>query len=200
MEREAVTAIVLCGGSGRRLGRLDKTMAPLRGRPLVEHTLEALAPQVGRLIISCGRDCERYELLGYATAADERTGEGPLGGIVSALPLVQTEWLLTYPGDAPFADPSLVRRLAPAAEHDGLAVPRAGDDRQHLVMLLSRGKTGELERFYRAGGRAARVWLDQQGVASVDMSDSADSFFNVNTPADLALAERRLTGARTSPR
>jgi molybdopterin-guanine dinucleotide biosynthesis protein A len=32
------------------------------------------------------------------------------------------------------------------------------------------------------------------------MSDSADSFFNVNTPADLALAERRLTGARTSPR
>ncbi len=38
-----------------------------------------------------------------------------------------------------------------------------------------------------------RRWLDELQVQGVDMSDIADSFFNVNTPDDLAEAERRLS-------
>lgn len=193
MDAEELTAIVLCGGSGARLGDADKPMTRIGGRRLIEYVIAALSPQVGRLVISCGRDPASYEALGHTTVADLRPGDGPLGGIVSALPYVETDWILTHPGDAPFADASLVARLAPAAETNGIAVPRAGDYRQNLVLLISRQKADALARFYRHGGRAVKDWLDDHGVESVDMTDVADSFFNVNTAADLAACERRLS-------
>ena len=83
-------------------------------------------------------------------------------------------------------------RLGPLAAARGLAVPRTGDQRQHLVLLLSRDMARELAAFYEAGGRAVRAWLDEVTAATVDMSDVAGSFFNVNTAQDLAEAERRL--------
>ena len=193
MRPEEITGVVLCGGSGARLGDADKPMTRIKGRRLVEYVIAALTPQVDRFVISCGRDRASYETLGYPAVSDLRPGDGPLGGIVSALPYIETDWILTHPGDAPFADASLVARLAPAAETSGVAVPRAGDYRQNLVLLISHSKAESLARFYRDGGRAVRHWLDDHGVESVDMTDVADSFFNVNTAADLAACERRLS-------
>ena len=196
MKPERVTAVVLCGGSGARLGNVDKPMLQVGGRPLVKHVMAALRPQVGRLVISGGRDRAAYESMGHPVVADDQPGEGPLGGIVSALPYLETDWMLTHPGDAPFADPSLVARLAPVAEASGVAVPRAGDHRQNLVLLISRSSADDLAQFYRDGGRAVKDWLDARGVESVDMADVAHSFFNVNTAADLAECERRLSEPR----
>jgi molybdopterin-guanine dinucleotide biosynthesis protein A len=192
MRREDITAIVLCGGSGTRLGGTDKPLTPVRGHALVEYVLEALAPQVGTFVLACGRDAERYEALGHPVAIDFKPGDGPLGGIVSALPHLHTEWILVHPADVPFPDVALVSRLTAAAEARGVAVPRGGGRRQNLVLLLSRRRADELAHFYREGGRAVRQWLDDVGVESVDMTDVAESFFNVNTTADLALAKQRL--------
>lgn len=192
MRPEEITAVVLCGGSGTRLGGTDKPLALLAGRPLVAYVLEALAPQVGSFVLACGRDAERYAALGHPTAIDFKPGDGPLGGIVSALPHVSAEWILVHPADVPFPDAALVSRLAALAEAEGVAVPRGGGRRQNLVLLLSRSRADELARFYREGGRAVRQWLDDVGVESIDMADIAESFFNVNTAADLAIAEQRL--------
>lgn len=195
MRPEDVTAIVLCGGSGARLGSGDKTLLPVAGRPLVSYTVEGLARQVGRIVLSCGRDPAPYRSLGLEVVADQRPGEGPLGGVVSALPLVDSDWILVHPGDSPFPSPELVARLGPPAEAHGIAAPRTRDQRQHLVLLLSRAMAAELRDWYDDGGRAIRRWLDERGASGVDMDDVADSFLNVNTPTDLALARER--AART---
>lgn len=191
--RERITAIVLCGGSGQRLGAADKTLLPLGGRPLVGHAIDGLRPQVGALVLSCGRDPAGYEGFGWPVATDQVPDTGPLGGIVSALPLVRSEWILTYPGDAPFPDPGLVERLAIAAEPTGLAIPLAGGFRQSLVLLLRRDRAGEMAGFYARGGRAPRAWLDTAEVAVAEMDDITEAFLNVNTPEDLARAEQRLS-------
>lgn len=191
MRPEDVTAIILCGGSGSRLGGVDKPLVHVGGRTLIELVVEALDPQVGRVVLACGRDVAPYRALGHATVPDERPGEGPLGGIVSALPLVTTDWILTYPGDAPFADPRLVERLASAADAVGAAVPSTRGQRQNLTLLLSRERAAELARFYREGGRSLKVWLDGARIGSVDMADIADSFIDIDTPADLAAVARR---------
>lgn len=194
MRPEDVTAIVLCGGSGSRLGEADKTLLRVLGRPLVSHTVDGLAPQVGRVVLSCGRDPAPYAELGYEVVPDVRPGDGPLGGVAGALPSVDSDWILIHPGDAPFPDHALVARLGPTAATRGLAVPRTGSQRQHLVLLLSRAMAGELVGYYEAGGRAIRLWLDEHEVEGVDMSDVADSFFNVNTPADLEACAARAAG------
>lgn len=193
MRLDDVTAIVLCGGAGSRLGVRDKTLVPVLGRPLVGYTVDALAPQVGHIVLSCGRDREQYESFGLPVIADTRPGQGPLGGIVSALPAVASDWILVHPGDTPFPDPALVARIGPTADARGIAVPRTGRQRQNLVLLLSRAMAEQLVAYYGSGGRAVRQWLDQYEVEGVDMSDVSESFFNVNTPADLAVCEKRLS-------
>jgi molybdopterin-guanine dinucleotide biosynthesis protein A len=187
-----VTAVVLCGGAGSRLGVTDKTLLPVLGRPLISYTVEALAPQVGELVLACGRDPAPYAALDYRVVTDATPGEGPLGGVAAALRQVGSAWTLVYPGDAPFPDPALVQRLGPTARAAGVAVPRTGSQRQNLVLLLARSRAAELVSFYETGGRAVREWLDDLGVEGVDMSDAAGSFLNVNTPADLATCEERL--------
>lgn len=191
MRLQDVTAIVLCGGTGSRLGAADKTLVPVLDRPLVSYAIDGLAPQVGQVVLSCGRDPLPYAALGYSVVADARPDEGPLGGVASALETVDSDWILVHPGDMPFPDRGLVARLGPTADARGLAVPRTGRQRQHLVLLLSRAMAAQLAAFYDSGGRAIRLWLDEYDVEGVDMSDVADSFFNVNTPADLAAAEER---------
>ena len=193
MRLEDITAIVLCGGAGSRLGAPDKTLVPVLGRPLVSYAVDGLAPQVGRVVLSCGRDPTPYAPLGHTVIADTSPGDGPLGGVASALPAVESDWIMVYPGDTPFPDHGLVARLGPTADSRGVAVPRTGSQRQHLVLLLSRAMAGELATYYRSGGRAIWQWLDEYKVESVDMSDVAESFFNVNTPADLAACEERLS-------
>jgi molybdenum cofactor guanylyltransferase len=178
------------------MGVADKTLVPLRGRPLVSYAVEALAPQVGRIVLSCGRDPRPYEALGHPVVGDADPGEGPLGGIASSLASIEAGWILVHPGDTPFPDRGLVARLSPTAEEQGLAVPRTGEQRQHLVLLLSRAMADRLAAFYVAGGRAVRTWLDEQGVEGVEMDDVAPSFFNVNTASDLAACERRLGAGR----
>ena len=186
-----ITAIVLCGGSGTRLGGVDKPLLPLGRARVIDHLLAALSPQVGTVLLSCGRDTTAYEDLGLVTIPDLSPGDGPLGGIVSALPRVETDWILTHPGDAPFPDPSLVARLAPVAEAAGIAVPQTRGSRQNLTLLISRARAAELARFYEQGGRAARDWLDATGAVGVDMTDITESFFNINTAADVGSASRR---------
>jgi len=195
---EDVTAIVLCGGTATRLGAMDKTLVPLLGQPLVSYTAEALAPQVGELLLASGRDAEPYAALGYRVVADTHPGDGPLGGVASALASVESDWILVHPGDTPFPDHGLVARLGPVADVRGLAVPRTGDQRQHLVLLMSRAVADQLAAFYESGGRAVREWLDDLAAQSVDLSDVAESFFNINTPDDLAEAEQRITAARAA--
>ena len=54
--RDAVTGLILAGGRGQRLGGVDKGLQPWRGRPLVDHALARLAPQVSEVMISANRN------------------------------------------------------------------------------------------------------------------------------------------------
>ena len=193
MRTQDVTAVVLCGGAGTRLGAEDKTLVTLGG-PAPRGPYRGCADAAGREADRRAAVATRGRIGRWATevVADAHPGEGPLGGIVSALAAVASDWILVHPGDTPFPHHALVARLGPLADARGLAVARTGDQRQHLVQLLSRDMAHGLATFYEAGGRAVRAWLDEVRAETVDMSDVAASFFNVNTPDDLAEAERRL--------
>jgi molybdopterin-guanine dinucleotide biosynthesis protein A len=61
----SVTGIVLAGGLGRRMGGVDKGLQPLRGKPMVEHVLERLAPQVDEIIINANQNAGVYATFGH---------------------------------------------------------------------------------------------------------------------------------------
>ena len=186
-----ITALLLCGGKGARLGGQDKPLLSLGSDKIIDHLLTRLKPQTGEIIISCSRNVARYEAYEVRIVVDESPDEGPLGGLQSAFKAVNTEWALTCPGDIPFLTRDLVTRMSLDAERQGVAVPFADNERQNLCLLINRQRRNELVAFYAQGGRAVKRWLDFASIQSTDLSELGSSFFNVNTARELEEAIKR---------
>jgi molybdenum cofactor guanylyltransferase len=190
--RADVTALILAGGQGRRMAGRDKGLLTLGGMPLVQHVIEAVATQVGGIILSANRNVERYHAFGYPVVGDPLEGyQGPLAGFLAGLRLAPTPLLATLPCDGPRVAPDLVPRLRDALENSGaqIAVAHDGDRLQPVHALMRTGVRESLEAYLAAGERKTCRWLEQQHWVAVDFADEADSFLNVNTPEDGARLE-----------
>lgn len=187
MKPEEVTAIILCGGRGQRLGGIDKPLARVGERALIEFVIDRLRPQVSRIILSLGigQNASAYHNFGCDLLVDAEPDQGPLGGLVSCIAEDPGEWLLSCPGDAPWTAPNLVEALSKDARARGVAVAHDGKRRQNLSLLIGRERAESLSRFYADGGRAVYRWLEADSIPSTDLSEMASSFVNINTPADL---------------
>ncbi|HQU15662.1 MAG: molybdenum cofactor guanylyltransferase [Chromatiales bacterium 21-64-14] len=194
MNARELTGVVLAGGRGQRMGGVDKGLVSLCGRPLIEHVLTALAPQVGEVLISANRNHAAYRRYGCRVVADVWEGyPGPLAGIASALQAAATTHVLCVPCDAPDLPADLGRRLAAALKGgDRAAVVHDGVRRQPLFVLLARDLELDLQRYLGEGGRAARDWLERVAAVPVDFSHQADAFHNLNTLEDLRGLEVQL--------
>jgi molybdopterin-guanine dinucleotide biosynthesis protein A len=200
--RDSVTGLVLAGGLGRRMGGEDKGFVELAGRPMVEHVLDALRPQVGSVLINANRNLDRYAGYGYRVVPDALEGYmGPLAGVASALPHSSTEFLLTVPCDAPLVAADLAGRLLDACEADDADLAVASDGRrlQPVFLLLRARVAPSLQSYLAGGGRKVDAWFACLRVAQVDFSDEPDCFVNVNEPAERERAAAQLlsrSGAR----
>ena len=190
---EAITAIVLCGGRGSRLDGQDKPLLALDEKRLLDWICERLEPQVNEIVISCSRNVGIYESLHYPLAIDKELNLGPLAGLTEAFAHVETEWAFTTPGDTPFIAEDIVSRLRMDAETRGVAVPTVNGVRQNLCLLIDSEHRDQLTDFHQRGGNAVKYWLDEIGVQATDLSSIEDSFLNINTHEDLAIARSRVS-------
>jgi molybdenum cofactor guanylyltransferase len=197
-----LTGLVLAGGLARRMGGVDKGLLEIGGRPMVEHVLAALRPQVGRLLINANRSLDAYARYGVPVVTDTFEGfQGPLAGIYSGLAVVETPYLLTAPCDSPLLAPDLAACMVRAldAEQADLAVAHDGRRQQPVFLLLRRELGPDLQAYLAGGDRKIDRWFARHKVANADLSHRSDSFINVNDPderrrVEALLATRAGTG------
>jgi molybdopterin-guanine dinucleotide biosynthesis protein A len=197
--RESVTGLVLAGGLGRRMGGEDKGLIELAGRPLIEHVLVGLRPQVGPVFINANRNLDRYGAYGHPVIADTLQGYlGPLAGVLSAMQRLETDFLVTAPCDAPRIAPDLVGRLYAACLAGDADVAVATDgERQHPVFLLLRaGIAPALKAYLASGGRKIDTWFASVRTAEAAFPDEPATFVNVNDPEERQRVEAQLLSAR----
>jgi molybdenum cofactor guanylyltransferase len=186
-EKNNITAVVLAGGRGKRLGGLDKGLLNLDDKPLIEHILDAIKPQVGRIIINANRNQQQYTSYGYPVISDDLTDyQGPLAGFAAALSACETDYIITLPCDGPTVPADLVSRLAEALinQNAELAVAFDGQRMQRVYALIPCTLLGKLRVFLEAGDRKVGLWYAQHNVALADFSDVKETFFNINTEED----------------
>ncbi|MES9949207.1 MAG: molybdenum cofactor guanylyltransferase MobA [Candidatus Thiodiazotropha sp.] len=180
----AVTAVILAGGRGRRMGGEDKGLIELNGRPLVQHVISAIQPQVAAILINANRNRERYAAFGYPVIADSLLDyQGPLAGFIAAMQALATEDMLTLPCDGPLVPPDLVERLYEARRSTGadIAVAHDGDRLQPVYALIPKRLTDSLQRYLDRGDRKIDLWYEEHRVTHADFSDIPRTFINVNT-------------------
>ena len=191
---------ILAGGLARRLGGGDKPLRAVGHAPVLTRLIERLAPQVRRLILNANDDPRRFEEFGLPVVPDSLPGHpGPLAGVLAALEWAgrfdpDIAWVLSVPGDAPFLPRDLVSRLH-AERHRGGATfaCAASNGRTHPVVgLWPVSIRDELRHALAVDGiRKIDAFTARRPTVAVDWTaEPVDPFFNVNTPADLAEADR----------
>lgn len=187
-----VTAIILAGGRAQRMGGIDKGLIKLRGRPMVEHIIEALRTQVDTILINANRNLDEYSKLGFKVIKDEIDDfQGPLAGIASGLSHSETDYIVTAPCDGPFLAPDYVSRLYHTArENDAnISVAFDGERLQPVYAMIKKSLLPSLLAYLRAGDRKIDLWYQQESFVQVDFSSSPKIFTNINTPEELQLNE-----------
>lgn len=183
--RAQITGLILAGGKGQRMFGQDKGLLLFQGKPLIAHSLAAVAPQVGTLLISANRSFAAYGNYGYPVICDEQEGFlGPLAGIAAALKTTRTPYLLTVPCDAPFLPENLAVKLWTILHHHQVELCMAtdGERLQPLFALLHCSLLSKLTDYLAAGQRKVGSFYTQQRYALADFADQAAAFMNFNTP------------------
>ncbi|MGD9168732.1 MAG: molybdenum cofactor guanylyltransferase MobA [Candidatus Thiodiazotropha sp.] len=179
-----VTAVILAGGRGQRMGGEDKGLIELSGRPLVKHVIDAIQPQVGAILINANRNQERYAAFGYPVIADSLLNyQGPLAGFITAMQAIETEDMLTLPCDGPLLPGDLVERLYQARRAAGaeIAVAHDGNRLQPVFALIPKRLVDSLQGYLDGGDRKIDLWYEQHKIAHANFSDIPRTFINVNT-------------------
>lgn len=179
----SLAAAILAGGAARRLGGVDKGLALLQGRTLIDWVSAAIAPQVDEILIIANRHADEYARYGRV-CADRRPGfHGPLEGIATALRECRSEWLLTVPVDGPAPGADLLQQLWRQRGDAAVVVAHDGARRQplfalyHCVRVAPPGLDEDPQQ-------SVWGWQDSYPCIEVDFSASAGRFVNLNTAQD----------------
>jgi molybdopterin-guanine dinucleotide biosynthesis protein A len=189
-------AIVLAGGTGRRLGG-DKPSTRIAGWPMLDHVLLACAGASRRIVAGP----RRIALTDPQFCREDPPGAGPVAAIAAALPLVERPFVAVLAADLPCIGSGLAT-LRDAVHHKPDGQP--SDQQADVAAFVGlHGRTNYLAAVWRtdslrsaASGLAelanARVGALYENALVVTVPDFDDVAADCDTRADLATAEQRI--------
>ena len=202
----SVAGYVLAGGASTRFG-VDKARVELGGQPMLARMIGLMSgvTESTRIVALEGK----YGEFGAEVIADGWPGQGPLGGIITALmgtgnAKLGCNWNLVLSCDMPFLTREWLaymteRAQASAAE---VVVPRSG---QGLEPLCACWRTSAVKKLMYAFEDGVRKVTDGMKRLEMEVLDEADwkrfdsagrLFWNMNTQADYEEARRILEAQR----
>ena len=191
-----VTGVVLAGGLATRYDGRAKGLERVGGRRILDRVAAALADAADELLLVANDPAAGEWLPGVRVAADVRPRAGSLGGIHAALvhaggPALVVAW------DMPFVTAPLLRALRELGDDADAVVPESDSKRglEPLCAFYGPACVPAIERRLDAGDRRVIAFYDDVRLRRLDAAavarfgDPALLFLNVNSPAELALAE-----------
>ena len=202
-ERPAgIAAYVLAGGGSTRFGR-DKALVAFAGKPMLERMLELMRIVTEKISVVSSHG--KYSNFGAEVLEDRWPGEGPLGGIVTALLHTQTndpncEWNFIVSCDMPFLTQDWMKFLADraAATDAQVLLPRSTTGPEPLCACW---RTNSVTTLQPAFERGVRKVMEGVALLRAEVLDERDwkrfdnagrLFWNMNTLADYEEARRIL--------
>jgi molybdopterin-guanine dinucleotide biosynthesis protein A len=200
----SIAGVILAGGQARRMGGGDKALLEVAGRPLLTHVIERLTPQVAEVAINANGDPARFAGFGLPVITDTVEGfVGPLGGVLAGMRWAAVRGhshIVSAAGDTPFFPQTLTRQLEAARGDQPISMAATNDPERGLsehptFALWPVNLADDLEYALTKGNmRKVIVWTSRHGCARAVFSEGDRPFFNINTPEDLAEAERIAKG------
>jgi molybdenum cofactor guanylyltransferase len=201
-----VGAYVLAGGRSTRFGR-DKALAELGGKPMLVRTLGLVDYAVFHEELACTAlvigPAENYHTIWTPCVEDRWPGEGPLGGIITALlhereSKRKCDWSLILSCDMPFLTVEWLKFLIErAVKSDAqVALPHSEHGPEPLCACWRTDAVGTLQPAFERGVRKVTQGISLLRAEVLDEADwkrfdsAGRLFWNMNTAADYEEARR----------
>jgi len=195
--------VVLAGGASTRMG-WDKAFIEVDGVPMVARAAAALTAAGAAAVLTVGGDRARLDDLGLLAVPDLHPGEGPLGGVITALAALDSpllgDWsaieaVVTLPCDVIEPDAAAVRGVigplggrvgdsADPAQGADLVVPLGSGAPQWMHAAWRRRCLPTLSEAFARGVRAPREVAALLCTVEVEISGEA-WFEDADRPEDL---------------
>lgn len=182
----------MAGGASSRMGT-DKALVEVGGTPMLAIGLRALVGGGVSRVVVVGGDAEAYRMVvpGITTVPDDHPGEGPLGGIITALRRMPEEdgaGMVILACDLPGVCASSVAGIVAALDADPTAqacVATHNGRMEPLHAVWRRSALGRVEEAFSSGERAVHRVLED--IDTVMVEDLGETWFrNVNSPDELS--------------
>jgi molybdopterin-guanine dinucleotide biosynthesis protein A len=184
IDKNNITAVILSGGRSSRMQGEDKGLILLNDKPLISYVADVVNSKVVRLLISANRNIDAYQKYGEVISDELSDFQGPLAGIVKAMSVVSTPYLLVLPCDSPLVNEIVIDRLIQCMTDKDMDICVAGDGvRIHPTFaLIKTSLKDNLLDFLDSGERKLGLWIEQNDFQKVDFSDQPKVFINLNNP------------------
>jgi molybdenum cofactor guanylyltransferase len=197
-----VGGYILAGGGSTRFGR-DKALVEAGGKPMLERMIEQLRGVTEQVKIVAVQG--KYAAFGAEIVEDQWPGEGPLGGIITALEDAaksssHREWNLILSCDMPFLTREWLAFLCARAARSTAQVvlPHSEHGPEPLCACYRTEAAGPLRAVFENGVRKVTQGLQCVTTEVLDEPDwkrfdsAGRLFWNMNTAKDYQEAQRIL--------
>jgi molybdopterin-guanine dinucleotide biosynthesis protein A len=188
-----VSAIVLAGGRASRFGR-DKLAEPIRGRPMLQHAVDAVRPFAREILVVTAPDGSPAVEGDVRVVHDPSPYEGPLIGLAAGLHQAHEATVLLTAGDVPELVPEVVEMLLAALGDPGPEVAVLADDERLLPFPMAIRRDAArtaIARLIASGERRLFSLIDALACAVIEepvwraVDPDGRSMRDIDTPADL---------------
>lgn len=199
---ETCAAFVLAGGASTRFGQ-DKALIQVDGQPMLMRLCAMLRGVTSQVAIVGSP--QKYGSFGVECVPDRWPGEGPLGGIITALMHAHARnhrdmWCLIAGCDMPFLTCEWLTHMVERALAGGASVvaPESEHGLEPLCACWHTRAISKLQYVFEGGVRKVTEAMKQLETEVLDESQwkrfdsDARLFWNMNTVADYDEAKRFL--------
>ena len=200
----SVTGVILAGGTSRRMGQ-NKALIQLGDDSLMGHVIRRIRPVTDeRLLITNTPD--EYAHLGLPMYSDIVPDAGALGGIYTGLMSASHDAVLCVACDSPFLVPSLLTYLVSVLDDYDAVMPYTYRENpadhnsdqitlQTLCAVYSKRCLPIIELMLKESELRVHALQERASIKCISpevwqaFDPDGISFFNINTPEDLAQAD-----------
>jgi molybdopterin-guanine dinucleotide biosynthesis protein A len=188
-----MTGIILAGGKNLRMGE-NKAFLEINGQRIIERTRKLFQELFAEIILVTNSPFAYLDLK-LRMVTDLRPGKGALGGIFTGLFYSTYSHAFVAACDMPFLNKEMISYLISLASKYDIVIPKTDDGLQPLHAIYSQKCLPHMENLLRQGNLKIIDFFHLVKTREVSTNELRTfdplqrSFFNVNTPEDLARAK-----------
>ncbi len=171
-----IAGLIYAGGRGMRMGGVDKALLMHNGAPLIAHMCRAMRLYTQDIFIT--RQKDQADLSLFANVLTDATpDQGPLAGLVCAINALQDfDLILTAPVDALALPRAYLPKMMRARKPHAMA--QTAEGLHPTFALIDRHDSAQILQAYENGGRALRIWAQDQNCGYAQFA--TDEWRNIN--------------------